>query len=180
MNSYDGFEEGITKQEGIESAKIMEECGADAIVVSSGFVSKTPMYVMRGAMPFNVLLHFMKNPIKRFLTNLKGEKAVQPFEFKEGYLIEDAKEIKKAINIPIILVGGLNSMETINKAFDEGFEFMSFARSLIKNPNFINDLRHEVVSKSNCTICNYCFAKTFSGKADCIYNDSQSPKFATA
>lgn len=180
MNSYDGFEEGITKQEGIETAKIIEECGADAIVVSSGFVSKTPMYVMRGAMPFDALLHFIKNPIKKYFVNLKGEKAIQPFEFKEGYLVEDAKEIKKAISIPVILVGGLNSLETIDNALNEGFEFMSFARSLIRNTNFINDLRNEVVDKSKCTICNYCFAKSFSGKADCIFNDAEAPKFVVS
>lgn len=51
MNCWDGFESGITKEEGVLTAKAIEQCGADAVVVSGGFVSRAPMYVMRGRMP---------------------------------------------------------------------------------------------------------------------------------
>lgn len=175
MNSYDGFEDGISKEEGIKTAQIIEECGADAIVVSGGFVSKAPMYVLRGAMPIKAMAHFIGNPFKKFFVGLLGNQLVKPVKFSEGYLMDDALLIQKAIKIPVILVGGLNSMETIDKALNEGFEFVSFARALIRNTNYVNDLRDEVISKSNCTICNYCIAKMYSGRADCFFNDRELP-----
>jgi len=45
---------GMDLDECIEVAKMLEKSGADALVLSGGFVSKAPMYVMRGAMPIKI------------------------------------------------------------------------------------------------------------------------------
>ncbi len=172
MNSYDGFKSGITRDEGILTAKIIEECGADAIVVSGGFVSKAPMYILRGSMPTDIMAYFMKEPLKRFFVKAFGKLLIPTIAFEEGYFMEDAKRIKQAVSIPIVLVGGMNSMDIIDKAMNEGFDFIAIARALIENPNFINDLNNSTVSKSECTICNYCIAKMYSDQMSCHLNET--------
>jgi 2,4-dienoyl-CoA reductase-like NADH-dependent reductase (Old Yellow Enzyme family) len=176
MNSYDGFKAGISFEEGIETAKMIEACGADAIVVSGGFVSKAPMYVLRGSMPVKIMAHSIKDPIKKFFVSLIGDKLIETVPFEEGYFMKDALKIQNSIQIPVILVGGMNSNEIIQKAFDNGFKMIALARALIINPNFVNDLRNEWVDKSACTICNYCIAKMYSGKAECHFNETNLPE----
>ncbi len=175
MNSYDGFKQGITREEGILTAKIIEECGADAIVVSGGFVSKAPMYILRGSMPTSIMAYFMKNPAKRFFVKTFGRQLIPAVAFEEGYFMEDARKIKQAVNLPIILVGGMNSATIIEKALKEGFEFISMARALIENPGFINDLKEKSTGKSECTVCNYCIAKMYSDQMSCHLNESDIP-----
>jgi len=172
MNTYDGFKGGITKEEGLLTAKIIEKCGADAIVVSGGFVSKAPMYILRGSMPTDIMAYFMNDPVKRFFIKAFGKQLIPTIEFKEGYFMEDAKQIKQAVNIPIVLVGGMNSVDIIDKAMNEDFDFIAIARALIENPNFINDLQNHSIGKSECTICNYCIAKMYSDQMSCHLNET--------
>lgn len=171
MNSYDGFSAGITKQEGVSTAKLIANEGADAIVVSGGFVSRAPMYVMRGSMPVDIMSYFIKEPVKKFFVKTLGAHLIPSEPFKEGYFMDDAMSIQQAIGVPVVLVGGMNSMHTINEAMQRGFQFIAMARALIQNPAFVNDLRNEVVEKSGCTICNYCVAKMYSGTMSCHLNE---------
>ena len=62
MNLRDGFRGGMELDESIQVAKLLEKEGVHGLVLSGGFVSKAPMYVMRGSMPVKVMAHYMKNP----------------------------------------------------------------------------------------------------------------------
>ena len=59
MNMRDGFRGGMEIEETLEVARRLESLGVHALVLSGGFVSKAPMYVMRGAMPIRTLTHYM-------------------------------------------------------------------------------------------------------------------------
>ncbi len=175
MNCWDGFEGGITKEEAQLTAKAIEQCGAHAIVVSGGFVSRAPMYVMRGSMPVDVMAYFIREPFKRFLVKHFGRQLIPSLPFSEGYFMEEAKRIQQSVSIPVILVGGMNSISTINKAMNEGFEWIAIARALIENPRFVNDLQNEVIQKSACTICNYCVAKMYTEEMACHLHQANIP-----
>lgn len=175
MNSWDGFKSGITKEEGILSARAIEQCGADALVVSGGFVSRAPMYVMRGRIPTDIMAYYIKEGWKKFFVKLMGNQLIKREEYSEGFFMEDAGKIKDSVKIPVILVGGLNSIETIEKAEKMGFEYMAFARALIENPNYINELREGLRQKSDCTICNYCVAKMYTEKMTCQFHEQDIP-----
>ncbi len=71
-NMYDGLRCGIQIPESIEIARAIEEFGVDGIVLSGGFVSRTPMLVMRGAMPIRTLVYYMKNPLMKLAIRLFG------------------------------------------------------------------------------------------------------------
>ena len=59
-NMRDGFKGGMEIEDCLTVAKEIERLGAHAIVLSGGFVSKAPMYVMRGEMPIYSMTHYMK------------------------------------------------------------------------------------------------------------------------
>ena len=175
MNCWDGFEGGITQEEGILTAKEIAACGADAVIVSGGFVSRAPMYVMRGKMPVDIMAYFVNEAWKKMFVRWFGESLIPAIPFHEGYFMDAAKSIQNSLSIPVVLVGGMNSIKTINKAMEEGFQFIAMARALIHNTNFINDLRYETINRSECTICNYCVAKMYSGQIACHLNEKNLP-----
>jgi len=169
-NMRDGFKGGMELEESLETAKILEASGADALVLSGGFVSKAPMYVMRGAMPMKVFAYYIGNRLMKFFVRLFGNFLVREVPFHEAYFLDDALKFRAQLKLPLIYVGGLMSYEKINEVMNSGFELVAFARALIKDPDFIKKLMHNELSRSECDICNYCIAVMYSKMADCIMN----------
>ena len=59
----------------------------------------------------------------------------------EGYLVDDAKLIQQAINIPVIGVGGIKTKDYINKSLNEGFfSLAAIGRAILNNPNWGNEV----------------------------------------
>ena len=59
-NMRDGFKGGLEIDECLEVARtLQDQCGAHALVLSGGFVSRAPMYVMRGEMPIRTMAYYM-------------------------------------------------------------------------------------------------------------------------
>lgn len=150
---------------------MLENSGADALVLSGGFVSKAPMYVMRGAMPIKVFAYYISNLLMKFFVRLLGKYLVKEEPFHEAYFLIDAIKFREHLKLPLIYVGGLISHEKINEVLDNGFEFVALARALIKDPDFIKKLQLNELSRSECDTCNYCIAVMYSQMATCILNE---------
>lgn len=176
MNMSDGFAKGITEEEAIKTAELIEKCGADAIILSGGFVSKAPLYVMRGQIPPKIMAYHIKNLMIKFLVRYWGYQLMKPLPFTEGYFLDEAKPFRKAVKIPIVVVGGLNSADSMRKALEAGFNGIGLARALIQNTNFVNELYQNQLVKSGCTLCNYCVAVMYSGKMRCFMHDATAPR----
>jgi len=170
-NMRDGFRAGTGIEECIEVAMMLEKTGADALVLSGGFVSKAPMYVMHGKMPIKVFAHYIDNRLMSFFVRLVGNRLVKEVPFTEGYFLEDALRFREALKLPLVYVGGLISREKIDEVLSRGFEMVAIARALIKDPDFIKKLYNKEISRSECDICNYCIAVMYSRQAACIMND---------
>jgi 2,4-dienoyl-CoA reductase-like NADH-dependent reductase (Old Yellow Enzyme family) len=170
-NMRDGFRGGSDIDDCIKVAGMLENAGADALVLSGGFVSKAPMYVMHGKMPIKVFAYYIENMFMSFFVRLVGDILVKEVPFTEGYFLKDALEFRKALRLPLVYVGGLISRYMIDKVLTNGFETVALARALIKDPDFINKLQKNELSRSECDICNYCIAVMYSRRADCIMND---------
>ena len=85
-------------------------------------------------------------------------------EEKEAYLKSYAREIKSLIQCPLILVGGLRSLEVINELFDEGsVDFFSMSRPLISEPNLIARWQSNDRSKARCISCSKCIFTLLQG-----------------
>ena len=72
MNMSDGFKGGMEKDECLQVARRLVDDGAQALILSGGFVSKAPMYVMRGAMPIHSMTYYMKSLWLKYGVRLAG------------------------------------------------------------------------------------------------------------
>jgi 2,4-dienoyl-CoA reductase-like NADH-dependent reductase (Old Yellow Enzyme family) len=176
MNLRDGFEGGMEIDEAIEVAKILEAEGVHGLVLSGGFVSKAPMYVMRGSMPVDVLAHYMKETWMKPGVRIFGNMLMKPVPFTEGYFLEDAVKVRSQVKLPLVYVGGLVSYSKIDEVLANGFEFVQLARALIHDPAFINKLRSGETAKSLCNHANYCIAVMYSGMMACYQHEKDLPE----
>lgn len=176
MNMMDGFPGGMELQESLEVAKMLEQSGADALVLSGGFVSKAPMVILRGAMPVKILAHFMESNLMSMFVRLFGNRLIQTQPFREAYFLEDALKFRAMVKLPLVYVGGLISQEKINEVLDKGFEMVAMARALIKDPDFVNKMLHQELSRSSCDTCNYCIAVMYTRAVSCIQNEEENPE----
>jgi 2,4-dienoyl-CoA reductase-like NADH-dependent reductase (Old Yellow Enzyme family) len=172
MNLRDGFRGGVELDEAILTARLLEKEGVDALVLSGGFVSKAPMYVMRGSMPVKVMAHYMQNSWTKLGTRFFGNWLIKPEPFTEGYFLPDALKVRATVKLPLIYVGGLKSLEMIESILEQGFDFVQIARALIHDPGFINKLKSGEVQTSGCQTTNYCIARMYSGPMVCIQHEA--------
>ena len=163
MNMRDGFRGGMDIEESLQVAKRLVEDGAQALVLSGGFVSKAPMYVMRGAMPIKTLTHYMTCWWLKWGVRMAGKMMIPTVPFQEAYFLEDALRFRKAITeIPLVYVGGLVSREKIDEVLNDGFEFVQMGRALLNEPGFVNRMKAEAMARCNCKHSNYCIARMYT------------------
>ncbi len=177
-NTSDGFKGGLGVDECIEVAKKLEKCGAQCLVLSGGFVSKAPMYVMRGKMPLRTLYGYMPWKSLWWLKigiAMVGKLMIKNEPFKEAFFFDDAIRFRKALKMPLAFVGGVNSVETINKVLNAGFEFVEMARPLVYDPAFINKIKDGTCTVSGCKHANYCVARIWNYDMQCHKNCKLSP-----
>lgn len=173
LNMRDGFKGGMEIEESLEVAKELERLGVHALVLSGGFVSRAPMYVMRGSMPVNKLAQHMDNRIMSWFVKLFGKLLVPDVAFTENYFLADAKRFRKELKIPLVYVGGILSKENIDEALEAGFDAVAIARALIRDPDFITRLLSEQYLHSACDTCNHCIAVMYNGPFSCIQLQSK-------
>lgn len=163
MNMRDGFKGGMNIEESLQVAHRLVNDGAQALVLSGGFVSKAPMYVMRGAMPIKAMTHYMDCWWLKWGVRMVGHLMIPSVPFKEAYFLDDAMFFRKEIkNIPLVYVGGLISREKIEDVLDKGFEFVQMGRALLNEPGFVNRMKLDVNARCTCKHSNYCIARMYS------------------
>lgn len=162
MNMRDGFRGGMELDESLQVARKLQELGAHALVLSGGFVSKAPMYVMRGEMPIRTMTHYMTCWWLKYGVRLVGKYMIPFVPFREAYFLEDALKFREALDIPLVYVGGLVSRQKIEEVLNHGFEAVQMGRALLNEPDFVNRMRREENARCNCRHSNYCIARMYT------------------
>lgn len=162
MNMRDGFRGGMELDESLQVARKLQELGAHALVLSGGFVSKAPMYVMRGEMPIRTMTHYMTCWWLKYGVRLVGKYMIPSVPFREAYFLEDALKFREALDIPLVYVGGLVSRQKIEEVLNHGFEAVQMGRALLNEPDFVNRMRREENVRCNCRHSNYCIARMYT------------------
>lgn len=162
MNMRDGFRGGMELDESLQVARKLQELGAHALVLSGGFVSKAPMYVMRGEMPIRTMTHYMTCWWLKYGVRLVGKYMIPSVPFREAYFLEDALKFREALDIPLVYVGGLVSCQKIEEVLNHGFEAVQMGRALLNEPDFVNRMRREENARCNCRHSNYCIARMYT------------------
>lgn len=177
-NMRDGFKGGMEIEECLEVARELQNLGAHALVLSGGFVSKAPMYVMRGEMPIYTMTYYMKQLWLKYGVRMVGKYMIPSVPFKELYFLDDARVFRKELDLPLIYVGGVVSRATADKVLDEeGFDFIQMGRALLNEPDFVNRMKEDENHCSGCDHVNYCIARMYSEDMACHKHlDNLPPK----
>lgn len=143
MNCDDFLEGGITLEESKKIIKKLARIGFAAIEISSCMWET----VKRKKKELGWKPTFI--PESRMSVGTVNEVA---------YHLEYAKEIRKNIDIPLILVGGINSIDLIEDILNKGdADFVSLSRPLIREPDLPNRWIKGIGSSIvECDYCNNC------------------------
>lgn len=171
MNQTDGMPQGIHQEDAVRIAKAFEEAGASALIPSAGFTSKVPFLMLRGNLPVKEMSENQPKLMNRIGLKLFGRFMVPEHKYEPLFLFEGAKMIRKAVNIPVIYIGGVESMETMLKAHNAGFKFLQMGRATIQNPDFAKKLQSGELTQSPCDHCNRCVAAMDAGGVYCVSNE---------
>lgn len=171
MNTRDGFRGGQEVDELIEVAKELQKLGADAIVLSGGFVSRAPMYVMRGQFPKKAIAHYMPMKTQWWLKLgvLIGGKIVSPtVPFKHLFFYEDAMKFRKAMpDMTFVYVGGVTSRADAEKVLESGFPLFQMGRAVLEDTDFVNKMKADENHCSACEHSNFCIGRMYTLEMAC-------------
>ena len=86
-------------------------------------------------------------------------------EEKEAYFKEAAQAFKTALDVPLILVGGIRSLDVAEGLFKSGTaDYFSMSRPLIREPDLVNRWQSGDRSPARCLSDNLCFRPGMMGK----------------
>ncbi len=129
MNLDDCIPNGIPLKEAIETARIISEMGGAAIEVSGGMVDSD------------------KGAARRDIT--PGD--------QEAYFRHLTRSVKKSVDCPVILVGGLKSIEVIREIIECGdADLVALGRPLIREPHLPLEWLDGRQGPADCISCNRC------------------------
>ena len=173
MNLRDGFRGGLEVDEAVEVARGFEHAGASGLIPSCGFTSRTPFYMLRGNVPVREMVRNQKDLVPRIGLTLFGRLFVRTFPWAPTFLFEDARRIVEAVNIPVLLVGGVGSLADMDRAMDAGFQFVQLGRALIEYPDLPRRMLAGELDASTCDHCNRCVAAMDAGGVRCVTRDER-------
>lgn len=163
INGFDGMPRGMRPDESVQVARMLESAGCSAVEISSGTIGEG-LSIMRGPkMPieavFEANFKFASMPkvlipvLSRVLP-LFVQSSPEPFR---GYNRAAASAIRQAVSIPVIVVGGLHTLEEASEAVGDGMaDFVSMSRPFIIEPSIVKKYEEGKQAASRCTMCNYC------------------------
>ena len=151
INSEDYVENGLSLDDSIFASKMLTAAGLDAIELSGGTLSSG---------------------------KLSPSRAGINKEEKEAYFKEAAAAYKKAIDTPLILVGGNRSMNVAEQTIATGTaDYISMCRPFIREPGLIKRWQSGDTRPATCKSDNLCFGPAMEGKGIyCVVDELEKTK----
>jgi len=141
INANDYLENGLGIDEATRIAERMSSLGIDAIDISAG-TWETHFHMSRGDIPKNYWLYTRAQGEEKEKIAANLAQMAPQVRFKEAYLLDYARQIKKKIDCQISLAGGMRTVKVMERILSEGVaDFISLCRPLIRNPEFPNLIR---------------------------------------
>jgi 2,4-dienoyl-CoA reductase-like NADH-dependent reductase (Old Yellow Enzyme family) len=163
FNMVDGYRGGIWLDESLEAARLLESDGVlDALELTGGSSLRNPMYLFRGEAPIEEMAAAFPQPLKTGF-KLMGSRFLPSYPFEEAYFLPYARQFRAALSTPLVLLGGINRIETVQRAMDEGFEFVAMGRALLREPDLLRRWQDGDTAESLCVHCNKCMPTIYSG-----------------
>jgi 2,4-dienoyl-CoA reductase-like NADH-dependent reductase (Old Yellow Enzyme family) len=163
LNMTDGVPGGLWLDESVEVARMLEHDGAlDAIELTGGSSLENPMYLFRGEVPLREMAATMPGMLGLGF-RLFGARFLPEYPFEEAYFLPYARQFRAALSMPLVLLGGINRLDTIQGALAEGFEFVAMGRALLREPDLVKRMEAGETTSSLCVHCNKCMPTIYRG-----------------
>ena len=160
----DGFTGGVTTDLGVELALVLEGDGhLDALQLSGGSSLMNPMYLFRGDAPLAEFAATMPLAVRLGMRTPVGRSFLKEYDFHEAYFWEKAMRFREALAMPLMLLGGINRLDTMERAMAAGFDFVAMGRAVLREPDLVNRLAAGRASAGVCIHCNRCMPTIYSG-----------------
>ncbi|NEW48975.1 NADH:flavin oxidoreductase [Nocardia cyriacigeorgica] len=167
LNMDDGVPGGFWVDEAIQVAQWLEADGSvDALELTMGSSLLNPMYLFKGDAPIREFAAAMPQPV-RLGVQLLGKQMIHTYPYQDLFMLEQARQIRAAVKLPLVLLGGVTDRAGMDTAMAEGFEFVAMARALLREPDLVNRIAADATTTSLCIHCNKCMPTIFSG-ARCV------------
>jgi len=157
INVADGRSKGAQLEDGVITAKILEQSGADMLVLSGGRNVESGWFTFGSNMNLEAMLRVLGKWSLSGMAIASTQAAVPKIEFKELYFWEYSTKIREAVDLPLAYLGGVKSADNVAQCMDAGFEAVQLARALLREPDLVNRWREEG-GQSLCDNCNSCVA----------------------
>ena len=185
INVDDGFDSGLTLDDACAFAVALEKAGCDLLVPSCGYVDRNGFYMLRGKTPLWAMAKAIPGVTEKIAIALFGKWLVPTVPFREQFLRAEADAVLAAVSsMPVALIGGCRTWSAMEDALGKGFSAIQMARTLIREPDFVNKIKASVSATnvnsicgnlrgggeeaaaadvmSTCTNCNACVVSTLS------------------
>jgi 2,4-dienoyl-CoA reductase-like NADH-dependent reductase (Old Yellow Enzyme family) len=163
LNMADGVPGGLWLDESIQVAQMLEADGTlDALELTAGSSLQNPMYLFRGDAPVHEMAAMFPQPM-RLGFKLLGKRFLPTYPYEEAYLLPFARQFREALSMPLVLLGGINRRDTIERAMREGFDFVAMGRALLREPDLVDRLRDGRADEGLCIHCNKCMPTIYRG-----------------
>jgi 2,4-dienoyl-CoA reductase-like NADH-dependent reductase (Old Yellow Enzyme family) len=180
LNMADGVSGGLWLDDSIQAAQLLERDGAlDALELTGGSSFQNPMYLLRGEAPIRELAAAFPRPLRLGFT-LTAKRFMPEYPFEEAFFLPYARQFRAALSMPLILLGGINRFETVQRALAEGFAFVALGRALLREPGLVNRWRGGDTRESLCIHCNKCIPTIYSGTHCVLVMPAERPGHAHA
>jgi 2,4-dienoyl-CoA reductase-like NADH-dependent reductase (Old Yellow Enzyme family) len=138
LNSQDFLDSGLSLEDSVTVAALLQENGIDAIEISGGTVVSG-----------------------KYGPTRKGIKS----EGQEAYFKEAAQAFKNQVEVPILLVGGVRSFQLAEGLVTDGVcDYISMSRPFIREPDLIKRWASGDRSKARCLSVSQCFGPARAGE----------------
>ncbi|GED96697.1 NADH:flavin oxidoreductase [Gordonia crocea] len=167
LNMYDGTPRrgplrGFDVDEACEVARLFEADGhLDAIEPTAGSSLLNPMYLFHGDAPRKEFAQAFTGAM-RWGLKAAGPVFLKAYPYHDAYLLPLARQLRSAVRMPLILLGGVTDRDSIDTAMAEGFDFVAMGRALLREPDLPNRLAADPTVRSQCTHCNLCMPTIYT------------------
>lgn len=173
LNMADGVPGGLWLDESVRIAALIEADGTvDAIELTGGSSLENPMYLFRGEAPIREMAAAMPSAVG-WLFRLFGKRFLPEYPFEEAFFLPYARQFRAAVKLPLVLLGGINRLETVRRAMAEGFEFVAMGRALLREPDLVRRFEARLATDALCVHCNKCVPTIYRG-THCVLVDQSA------
>jgi 2,4-dienoyl-CoA reductase-like NADH-dependent reductase (Old Yellow Enzyme family) len=102
---------------------------------------------------------------------LIAKRFLREYPYRPTYLLEHARKFRAAVDMPLVLLGGITDRASMDTAMREGFDFVAMGRALLKEPDLINRIAADSTTLSTCIHCNKCMPTIYT-RTHCVFAPS--------